>query len=75
MLTIKLDNFIFRTLIIKKGWIMDCINNQIKALIEFLKKKDDDIAIKAISVLVCLFAIEVAGAIILLSVDIFKRIF
>ena len=37
---------------------MDCINNQIKALIEFLKKKDDDIAIKAVSVLVCLFAIE-----------------
>ena len=54
---------------------MDCTNNLIKALIEFLKKKDDDIAIKAISVLVCLFAIEVAGAIILLSVDIFKRIF
>ena len=54
---------------------MDCINNQIKAWVKFFKEKDDDIAIKAVSVLVCLFAIEVAGAIILLVGDIFKRIF
>ena len=49
------------------GWI--------DALVMFIRNKNFNLDIKVLYILVCLFTLEVVGALILLSVDVFKKIF